>query len=75
MATFANPRCYRLRYRGLMLEIIFKGTVTNKTTRKLLLGPVLNNELFFANGKRLYFCEPDFSCTFLLFVLAVSRAD
>ena len=39
LTTFANPHCSRLRYRGLILEIIFKGTVTctNKITHILQL--------------------------------------
>ena len=53
LTNFANRHCSRLPYRGLIPEIIFKGTITNKTTYNLSYcsGPVLNNELFFANGK------------------------
>ena len=55
LRTFANPRCSRLRYRGLITGIILKVQVQTKqpTIYSFFSGPVLNNELFFANGKRL----------------------
>ena len=65
LTTFADPRCSQLRYRGLILEIICKCTwlqIKQHTIYRYFSGPVLNNKLFFVNGKRLsIFREPDFS--------------
>ena len=51
--TFANPRCSRLRYHGLIyLKSILKVQLQTKqpTIYSYFSGPVLNNELFFSNG-------------------------
>ena len=55
LTTFANPRCSRVHYRGLILEIILKVQLQTEqpTIYSYFSGPVLNNELFFANYKRL----------------------
>ena len=54
LRSIANPRCSRLRYRGLIPEIIFKGIqlqTKQSTIYSYFSGHVSNNEPFFANGK------------------------